>query len=70
MHAKAFEYAAKEALKKEDGTYEIKIMQNVADFDLSHDSEENARGKGASQVFGQLIKLATGVIIRLSSFGR
>ncbi len=42
---KAFEYAAKEALKKEDGTYEIKIMQNVADFDLSHDSEENARGK-------------------------
>ncbi|OPZ23660.1 MAG: hypothetical protein BWZ03_00428 [bacterium ADurb.BinA186] len=42
---KAFEDASKEALKKEDGTYEIKITQSVADFDLSHDSEEDARGK-------------------------
>lgn len=42
---KALEKATKEALKKEDGTYEIKITQSAADFDLSRDSEENARDK-------------------------
>ncbi|MGH7249926.1 MAG: hypothetical protein ACREGC_03045, partial [Minisyncoccia bacterium] len=42
---KPFENATKEAQPKEDGTYEIKIAQSAADFDLSCNSEENARSK-------------------------
>lgn len=37
--------ADREAVKNESGTYEIKIIQSKSDFDLTRDSEENARGK-------------------------
>lgn len=42
---KSVEHADTEATRQVDGIYEIKITQSAADFDLSRDSEEYARGK-------------------------